>query len=405
MRDREMEERLARALDEARLTRRALLRRGAVFGVGLAGVPALLAACGGDDGGDGGGGGGNGDAAAEPPESGADIDLAELEANAKEEGVLNTIALPPDWANYGEVMQTFGSKYGIRVVNASPNASSAEENQAVKALKGQDRAPDVLDVGPAFAAEGKADNLYAVYKNSQWDTIPDELKDADGYWVGDYWGVVSLAANTREAELPQTWEDLKDPAYRGKVALNGDPRESGSAFAGVLAAAVANGGSLDDIQPGIDFFAELKDLGNFILVDATPATVANGQTPVTIDWDYLQIAYGDEFAANIDWEVTVPADAVVGNFYCQAINADAPHPWAARLWQEFLYSDEGQLLWLKGYSHPARFQDMSDRDVVPQDLLDKLPSASLYEDVQFPTQEQSDAATEVIAEGWAAVGG
>ena len=146
-------------------------------------------------------------------------------------------------------------------------------------------------------------------------------------------------------------------------------------------------------------------MGNFILVDATPATVANGQTPVTIDWDYLQIAYGSEFESNIKWEVTVPADAVVGNFYCQAINATGPNPWASRLWQEFLYSDEGQLLWLKGFSHPVRFQDLSDRGVIPQDLLDKLPSADLYKDVQFPTPEQNDAATAVIADGWAEVGG
>ena len=163
----------------------------------------------------------------------------------------------------------------------------------------------------------------------------------------------------------------------------------------MFAASVANGGSLDDIQPGIDFFKELKDSGNFILVDATPATVANGQTPVTIDWDYLQIAYGSEFKSNITWEVTVPTDAAVGNFYCQAINADAPNPFAARLWQEFLYSDEGQLLWLKGYSHPARFQDMSDRGVIPQDLLDALPSADLYANIEFPTPEQNDAATQI----------
>lgn len=403
MDDRELAERLERALEESRMSRRALLRRGFGFGAGLTALPALAAACGGDDG--DGDGGGDGAAPATPPASGKDISIEDLTAAAKDEGTLNTIALPPDWANYGEIMKTFGSKYGLKVVNASPNASSAEENQAVKALKGQSRAPDVLDVGPAFAAEGKEQSLYAAYKNSQWDTIPDDLKDADGFWVGDYWGVVSLAANTKVAALPEAWEDLKKSEYKGKVALNGDPRESGSAFAGVLAAAVANGGSLDDIQPGIDFFAELKEMGNFILVDATPATVANGQTPVTIDWDYLQIAYGDEFAGNITWEVTVPADAVVGNFYCQAINADAPHPFAARLWQEFLYSDEGQLLWLKGYSHPARFEDMSERGVVPQDLLDKLPSADLYENVEFPTQEQSDKAKEVIAEGWAKVGG
>ena len=205
--------------------------------------------------------------------------------------------------------------------------------------------------------------------------------------------------------MPAAWADLKKPEYKGKVALNGDPRESGSAFAAVFAASVANGGSLDDIQPGIDFFKELKDMGNFITVDATPATVANGQTPVTIDWDYLQLAYGSEFKSNITWEVTVPSDAAVGNFYCQAINAEAPHPFAARLWQEFLYSDEGQLLWLKGFSHPARFQDLSDRGVVPQELLDALPSADLYTDVQFPTPEQNDAATQVIADGWDAVSG
>ena len=329
MRDRELEERLQAALDEVQVTRRALLRRGFVAGASLTALPALLAACGGgEEGGTGTGGGGG-----EPPASGKDVSLDEIIKNAKAEGKLNTIALPPDWANYGEIMSTFQSKYGIKITNANPNGSSAEENQAVKSLKGQDRAPDVLDVGPSFAAEGKDGGLYAQYKNANWDTIPDDQKDADGFWVGDYWGAISLGADTKVAALPATWADLKKPEYKGKVALNGDPRESGSAFAGVLAASVANGGSLDDIQPGIDFFKELKDMGNFILVDATPATVANGQTPVTIDWDYLQIAYGSEFESNIKWEVTVPADAVVGNFYCQAINATGPNPWAARLWQ------------------------------------------------------------------------
>jgi putative spermidine/putrescine transport system substrate-binding protein len=403
MRDRELEERLQAALDEAQVTRRVLLRRGLVAGAGLTALPALLAACGGGE--EAGTGTGTAGGLTEPPANGADINIDDLIAAAKNEGAINTIALPPDWANYGEIMETFQSKYGLKLTNASPNASSAEENQAVQSLKGQSRAPDVLDVGPSFAVEGKEKGLYANYMNSYWDTIPDDLKDADGAWVGDYWGAVSLAANTKVAPLPQTWADLKKAEYKGKVALNGDPRESGSAFAGVFAASVANGGSLDDIQPGIDFFKELKDLGNYIPVDATPATVANGQTPVTIDWDYLQIAYGAEFKSNITWEVTVPADAVVGNFYCQAINAEAPHPFAARLWQEFLYSDEGQLLWLKGFSHPARFQDMSDRGVVPQELLDKLPSAELYADVQFPTPEQNEAATQVIADGWGAVGG
>jgi putative spermidine/putrescine transport system substrate-binding protein len=402
MQDREMEERLERALEEAKLTRRSLLRRGAVFGAGLTALPAIAAACGGES---SSGTTGGGSATVAVPASGSDISMDDLVAAAKKEGTLNTIALPPDWANYGEIMDTFQSKYGIKINNANPNGSSAEENQAVQSLKGQSRAPDVLDVGPSFAADGKNKGLYANYKNANWDTIPDNLKDSEGGWVGDYWGAVSLGANTKVAPLPKSFADLKKPDYKGRVAMNGDPRESGSAFAGVFAASVANGGSLDDIQPGIDFFKELKDMGNFILVDATPATVANGQTPVTIDWDYLQIAYGDEFKSNVTWEVTIPTDAAVANNYCQAINAEAPNPFAARLWQEFLYSDEGQLLWLKGFSHPVRFQDLSDRGVIPQDLLDKLPSADLYANVQFPTPEQNDKATQALQKGWGAVGG
>lgn len=398
MQDRETEqERLERALEEAQLTRRALLRRGVAVGAGFTALPAILAACGGDD---DGGGGGDGGGATKVPASGTEISMDELIAAAKKEGRLNTIALPPDWANYGEVMQTFQSKYGLKLTNASPNASSAEENQAVKSLRGQERAPDVLDVGPAFAAEGKAAGLYANYKNSQWDTIPENMKDPDGAWVADYWGAIAFGANEKVAPVPTSWADLKKPEYKGKIALNGDPRESGSALSGVFAASLANGGSLDDIGPGIDFFAELKKMGNFITVDATPATVANGQTPVTIDWDYLQISYGAEFKGNVDWKVGVPEDGVFGNYYCQAINKDAPHPFAARLWQEFLYSDEGQILWLKGFTHPARFQDLSDRGKIPEDLLAKLPPAEQYEQVQFPNAEQTDKATKAIAAEW-----
>ncbi len=95
-----------------------------------------------------------------------------------------------------------------------------------------------------------------------------------------------------------------------------------------------------------------------------------------------------------------PPSGVFGNFYVQAINADAPHPFAARLWQEFLYSDEGQLLWLEGYSHPARFDDMVERGVIPQELLDKLPPPEPYEQVEFPSQKQTEKATKLLTEEW-----
>src|SRR4051794_18224620 len=262
-----------------RLSRGALLRRAGAAGLGLGALPLL----------------GEQAFAAAPPTDGTKIPLKTLIAAAKKEGRLNTIALPPDWANYGEIMKAFSKTYGIPITNASPNASSADENQAVKSNKGQSKEPDVLDVGPPFAIAGKKDKIYAKYRHSQWATVPANMKDADGFWCGDYWGVVAFGVNASLIHTtPKSWADLKDPGLQGRVAMNGDPRTSGSAFAGVFSAALANGGSLDNIMPGIQYFADLKKSGNFITVDATPATVESGQTPLTIDWDYLQLSYGAE---------------------------------------------------------------------------------------------------------------
>jgi putative spermidine/putrescine transport system substrate-binding protein len=386
--DRDERDGLFELTPESRPTRRTLLK----FGVGAAAAAAASPLLGGLR---------RLAVAGQAPSMASQMPMNDLIAAAKKEGTLNVIALPPDWANYGEIIQTFQTKYGIKINSASPNASSAEELAAIKSLRGQMRAPDVVDVGPAFAIQGAKEKLFGTYKHSQWATVPDGMKDPAGMWVGGYFGVIALGANRDVVKvMPQSWADLKKPEYKGQVALNGDPRRAGAAFAGVWSAALANGGSLDNIQPGIDFFAELKKSGNFIPVDATPATVQSGQTPITADWDYLQTGYNKEFAGKIKWEVGLPRDGIFGNYYAQAISATAPHPHAARLWQEFLFSDEGQILWLKGFAHPARFNDLVSRNVVPQDLMAKLPPAEPYKQVKFPTVAQNDKAKQLIAAQW-----
>ncbi len=84
----------------------------------------------------------------------------------------------------------------------------------------------------------------------------------------------------------------------------------------------------------------------------------------------------------------IPKTGVVAGVYVQAISAYAPHPNAAKLWMEHLYSDEGQLVWLKGYCHPIRFNDLVKNGKVPQELLDKLPPAAAYEAAVFPTLDE-----------------
>ncbi|WP_086832080.1 ABC transporter substrate-binding protein [Streptomyces sp. NRRL B-24572] len=319
---------------------------------------------------------------------------------AKQEGALHVIALPPDWANYGELIKAFETKYGIKVESENPDASSADEIAAVKSRKGQKRAPDVLDLGIAFARSGAEEGLFAPYKVEAWGKIPDAQKDADGRWYNDYGGYVSIGCDAKRIpNCPKTFADLLKPEYKGKVALNGNPTKSGSAFGGVYAAALANKGSFADIQPGIDFFGTLRKSGNFIPVESTPATVEKGETPISIDWDYLNAGYADQFKGKgVDWQVTVPTDGVYAQFYSQAVSKDAPHPAAARLWMEFLYSTEGQNLWLKGYARPVLLPAMTADGTADKTFVAKLPKVDGTP--AFPASAELDKAKATLAEKW-----
>ena len=358
-----------------------------------------LTACGSDDGGSSGGGGADTDAAtATSVEDFGGMD-ALIEA-AQEEGELNVIALPPDWANYGEMLETFSEKYDIEINSATPDGSSQDELNAVESQRGQDRAPDVLDLGTNFARQAKAEGLTAPYQVETWDEIPEDQKDPDGHWYNDYGGYISIGCNaTVIDECPTSFEDLLDPQYAGQVALNGDPTQAAAAFSGVWAASLANGGDLDDIGPGIDFFVQIKDAGNFNPVEITPATIQSGETPIAIDWDYLNASFTETFAEEgVEWEVHVPSDGLFGGYYSQAISKFAPHPAAARLWQEFLYSDEGQNIWLAGGARPVRLPAMEEAGTADTEALAGLPEVTGT--AEFPTAEQETAAQQVMGERW-----
>ena len=134
--------------------------------------------------------------------------------------------------------------------------------------------------------------------------------------------------------------------------------------------ALSQGGSVDDIAPGVEFFRKLKEAGNFLPVDPTPATIESGQTPVVIDWNYLN-ADRDHEAADLAGRRS--AERAVAGYYYQAINKDAPHPAAARLWQEFLYSDEGQNLFAAGGVRPVRADQMLQAGTIDKAVVTKIP--------------------------------
>ncbi len=331
--------------------------------------------------------------------------MTALIAAAKKEGHLNVIALPPGWANYGELISTFEKKYGITINSQNPNGSSAEELAALQSEKGTSKEPDVVDVGPSFALLGAQKGLFASYKVQAWNQIPTNAKDASGKWFFDYGGYISIGYNATAfaSNPPTSFASLLQPQYKGAVALNGNPTSAGAAFGAVYAAALANGGSFSNIQPGLNYFKQLAQAGNYVPVQSSPAVIESGQIKVNIDWDYLNSAYAQAVKGKVNWKVFVPANAKYASYYAQAISASAPDPAAARLWEEFLYSAQGQNLWLKGFARPILLPAMQTAGTVNSSYLSLLPAVS--GNPTFPTTAQLSQAQQLVAQQWPTISG
>jgi putative spermidine/putrescine transport system substrate-binding protein len=323
---------------------------------------------------------------------------------AKAEGQLNVITLPPTWANYGKIIDGFTKKYGIKINSANPNGSSADEVAAVKSQKGQSTAPDVLDLGNAVLQENL--DLFADYKVANWDDIPTNLKDEDGAWTRDYTGLMSIGYDSSKiSDAPKDMTDLLGSEYKGKVSIGGDPTQANQAASAVYLAALENGGSADDITKGVDFFGKLKQAGNFQNVLPTQATVASGETPVVVQWSYNNLAWGPAAGAsgNKDWKTVVPKGQALGSYYSQAINKDAPHPAAARLWEEYIASPEVQNLYLQAGAFPSTLAALTKSGKVDQDALDAAGGAP-KDYVELTDAQVADAA-KVLKAKWSSTMG
>jgi putative spermidine/putrescine transport system substrate-binding protein len=321
---------------------------------------------------------------------------------ANAEGKLNVITLPPSWANYGKIIAGFEKKYPkIKIVSANPNGSSADEVAAATAQKGQSTAPDVFDIGTAVLQQNLA--LMAPYKVANWSDLPADFKDPAGKWYYDYTGLMSIGYDSSKiTTAPTDLKDLLGSAYKGKVAIKGDPTQANEAASAVYLAALETGGSADNIQPGIDYFGQLKKAGNFISTLPTQATVNSGETPVVIQWSYNNLAWGPDGGAtgtNPNWKTVVPSTgAALGSYYNQAINVDAPDPAAARLWEEYIYSPEVQNLYLASGAYPATLAAMQSAGTVDQAVLTKV-GAPPTNFVQL-TSDQATKAAALLASGW-----
>jgi putative spermidine/putrescine transport system substrate-binding protein len=315
---------------------------------------------------------------------------------AKAEGTLNVIALPPTWANYGTIISTFEKDYGIKVNSALPDGTSQQEVDAVKTENGTAKAPDVLDIGMAVALANTS--LFAPYQVSTWSSIPTAQKASNGLWVQDYGGYMAVGYSSKFGTITSL-SQLLSSKFKNSVALNGNPTSANAALNGVMMANLAEGGTASNIADGVSFFQKLKAAGNFSPVSATGATIKAGSTPVVFNWDYLNLP---SYVGVSNWKVFIPSNAILGGYYAQAINKNAPHPAAARLWEEFLYSQSatgGQNLWLQGGARPVEQPAMTSNGSIDTSAASKLPAVSGTPVFLSPTQA-TDAAN-YLAANWA----
>ena len=323
-------------------------------------------------------------------------DIGELAKKAKEEGKIVSYGIPDDWASYGEMWKVFTTRYGV--THQDTDMSSAEEIAKFDAEKNAPVA-DVGDVGLAFGPIGVDKGVFLPYKVKAWNEIPEWAKDPDGHFAAAYYGVVSFIINPKLVKnKPVTWKDLLRSEYKGKIAIS-DPRKAANAQYAIIAASYAFGGSEENIKPGLDFFKKLKANGNLKVIDANQANIQKGEVAIGLNWDYNGITFKRNLAKEVPLEIRIPLDGSTAGPYAPVINKYSARPNVAKLFMEYLFSDEGQILYAKSGAQPILERI---RKKLPKDVRADLIPGYQYGKVNYiKAWKKMPDITKTIAEKWA----
>ncbi len=263
------------------------------------------------------------------------LTVDQLIEGAKAEGQVVSVGMPDEWADWGSLWNSMTTNYGLS--HNDTDMSSSEELQMF-ATEGKNGTKDMGDVGYAFVGQAVSEDLVQGYKTSYWDAVPDWAKGEDGKWMVAYTGVTTFLVNTDQvSKVPTSWQDIRDGDY--KVALG--PLSGGNAQGAFIASTYAFGGDMTNIQPGIDFWTEMANAGRINTLDITQANFESGEIAVGVVWSFQGIPYSKNIS-QYKMTAVVPSDGALQNGYASVINKFAPHPHAAALTREVMFSDEGQ---------------------------------------------------------------
>ncbi|WP_271007797.1 ABC transporter substrate-binding protein [Paucibacter sp. B51] len=289
-----------------------------------------------------------------------------LVAAARAEGRLHTLGMPDHWANWGGIWADLKRLYGIE--HSDENMNSADEIERM-ASEGSRATADLGDVGFEYGAVARGRGISRPHKPMVWSQLPAWARDEDGFWALAYTGTIAFAVNTRRTggRVPGSWRALFEGPYTVQV---GGVGSSAQASANVLAAAIALGGDETRLQPALEAFAKLERQGRLVHSNAMVSDLQRGSADVYLLWDFVALGHRSRVRRPSEYEVLIPSDGSVTSGYTTLINRHAPHPNAALLAREYIFSDPGQLQLARGYARPIRLEHLELPADVRQRLLD-----------------------------------
>ncbi|OFV50657.1 ABC transporter substrate-binding protein [Oligella sp. HMSC09E12] len=258
---------------------------------------------------------------------------------------------PIEWADWGSQIQAIKSETGITVPPDNKNSG-----QSLAQLVAEKNSPvaDVVYLGVTSGIQGAKEELVEPFKPERWDDIPEGLKDKDGKWFSIHSGTLGFMVNVDALggkAVPQSWEDLLKPDYKGMVAYL-DPSSAFVGYAGAVAANLAMGGDLDNMAPGIAFLKKLKANDPIVPKQTSYARVLSGEIPILIDYDFN--AYRAKYKDEANVEFVIPKEGTIVVPYVMSLVKGAPHAEDAKKVLNFVLSDKGQAIWANAYLRPVR---------------------------------------------------
>lgn len=263
---------------------------------------------------------------------------------------------PPEWADWASQLKAIRDKTGI-----SMPADNKNSGQAIAQLIAEKNSPvaDVVYLGVSSAFQAKDKGVVQPYKPQHWSDIPSALKDPDGYWFSIHSGTIGFFVNQDALggkPVPTSWADLLKPEYKGMVGYL-DPTSAFVGYAGAVAVNQALGGSLENFEPGLNWFAKLRANAPIVPKQTAYARVLSGEIPILIDYDFN--AYRAKYKDNANVVFVIPKEGTIGVPYVMSLVKGAPHEANGKKVLDFVLSDEGQRLWANAFLRPVRANAMS----------------------------------------------